>query len=148
VSNLNTLFFAFVLHDAYVRDLYADMERARTCDSQAKGLPGMFASINNSTDQNGQIIGCKLSLRFLSVLSAELLTDISNAGIPQIANQTMQELDGKPSFRNLQGYLIRSQCIVITPYSTMNTMMVNKTVGFLWWHNMVMVKRMQSEFHH
>jgi hypothetical protein len=36
------------------------MERARTCDSQAKGLPGMFASINNSTDENGEIIGCKV----------------------------------------------------------------------------------------
>lgn len=42
-----------------IRDLYANMERARTCDSQAKRLPGMFASINNSTDENGEIIGCK-----------------------------------------------------------------------------------------
>jgi hypothetical protein len=44
----------------YFRNLYGNMERARTCDSQAKGLPGMFASINNSTDENGEIIGCKV----------------------------------------------------------------------------------------
>ncbi|EKM82123.1 hypothetical protein AGABI1DRAFT_55288, partial [Agaricus bisporus var. burnettii JB137-S8] len=92
-----------------MKDLYANMERARTCDSQAKRLPGMFASINNSTDENGEIIGY-----------------ISNAGIPAIANQTVQELD------------------VITPYSTMNTMIVDKTVGYLWWHNMAVAKRMQN----
>ena len=34
---------------------------------------------------------------------------------------------------------------VITPYSTMNTMLVNQTVGLVWWHNMVKAKRMQSE---
>lgn len=28
----------------------------------------------------------------------------------------------------------------------MNTMVVNKTVGLLWWHNMVVAKRMQSTF--
>lgn len=95
----------------FMKGLYTNMERARTCDSHAKGLPGMFASINNSTDQNGEIIGY-----------------ISNAGIPEIANQTVQELD------------------VITPYSTMNTMMVNKTVGYLWWHNMVVSKRMQNPY--
>ncbi|KXN83534.1 hypothetical protein AN958_01243 [Leucoagaricus sp. SymC.cos] len=72
------------------KDLYINMEHARTCDSQAKGLPGMFASINNSTDQNGEIIG------------------------------------------------------LITPYSTMNTMVVNKIVGYLWWHNMARAKRMQN----
>lgn len=33
---------------------------------------------------------------------------------------------------------------VITPYSTMNTMAVNKTVGLVWWHNMAVAKRMQS----
>jgi hypothetical protein len=36
----------------------------------------MYASVNNSTDSSGQIIGY-----------------ISNAGIPSIANQTEQELD-------------------------------------------------------
>ncbi|KAJ3568519.1 hypothetical protein NP233_g5665 [Leucocoprinus birnbaumii] len=95
-----------------MRNLYENMERARTCDSHAKRLPGMFASINNSTDQNGEIIGY-----------------ISNAGIPAIANQTVQELD------------------VITPYSTMNTMIVNKTVGLLWWYNMAKARRMQSMFY-
>ncbi|KIJ34150.1 hypothetical protein M422DRAFT_182470 [Sphaerobolus stellatus SS14] len=92
-----------------MKNLYANMEHARTCDSFSKNLPGMFASINNSTDENGQIIGY-----------------ISNAGIPQIANQTIQELD------------------VITPYSTMNTMLVDKSVGLAWWHNMVIAKRMQN----
>ncbi|KAF9479545.1 hypothetical protein BDN70DRAFT_983632 [Pholiota conissans] len=92
-----------------LRNIYANAERARTCNSKATQNPGMFASINNSTDSNGQIIGY-----------------ISNAGIPQIANQTIQELD------------------VITPYSTMNTMIVNKTIGLAWWHNMVVAKRMQN----
>ncbi|TFK35374.1 hypothetical protein BDQ12DRAFT_635257 [Crucibulum laeve] len=92
-----------------MKTLFANMEKARTCNSQAKKIPGMYASINNSTDSNGQIIGY-----------------ISNAGIPEIANQTVQELD------------------VITPYSTMNTMLVNKTVGLVWWHNMVIAKRMQN----
>jgi hypothetical protein len=27
----------------------------------------------------------------------------------------------------------------------MNTMIVNKTVGLLWWHNMAIAKRMQSK---
>ncbi|KAF8960660.1 putative GPI anchored protein [Flammula alnicola] len=92
-------------------DIYTNAERARTCNSQAIQNPGMYASVNNSTDSNGQIIGC-----------------ISNAGVPQIANQTVQELD------------------VITPYSTMNTMVVNKTVGLVWWHNMAVAKRMQSVY--
>ncbi|KAF8997584.1 hypothetical protein BDQ17DRAFT_1363055 [Cyathus striatus] len=92
-------------------ELYSNMERARTCNSRAKQIPGMFASVNNSTDVNGQITGCKY---------------ISNAGIPSIANQTIQELD------------------VITPYSTMNTTLVNKTVGLAWWHSMVSAKRMQN----
>ncbi|KAF8576240.1 putative GPI anchored protein [Ramaria rubella] len=93
----------------FMRNLYANMERARTCNAQATRNPGMYASINNSTDSSGQIIGY-----------------ISNAGIPSLANQTIQELD------------------VITPYSTMNTMLVNKTVGLVWWHNIVLAKRMQN----
>ncbi|KAF8155411.1 putative GPI anchored protein [Crassisporium funariophilum] len=94
-----------------MQDIYSNMERVRTCDSQSKNLPGMFASINNSTDSNGQIIGY-----------------ISNAGIPEIANQTIQELD------------------VITPYSTMNMMITNKTIGLVWWHNMAIAKRMQNPY--
>ncbi|RDB22231.1 hypothetical protein Hypma_010743 [Hypsizygus marmoreus] len=94
-----------------MKDLFENMERVRTCNSRATKNPGMFASVNNSTDVNGEIIGY-----------------ISNAGIPQIANQTIQELD------------------VITPYSTMNTMLVNKPVGLAWWHNMAIAKRMQSPY--
>jgi hypothetical protein len=56
--------------------IYANNERARTCNSLLNSWPGMHASVNNSTDSSGQIIGY-----------------ISNAGIPQIANQTVQELD-------------------------------------------------------
>lgn len=43
----------------FMKNLFAKMERVRTCDSQSKSLPGMFASINNSTDANGEIIGCE-----------------------------------------------------------------------------------------
>lgn len=38
----------------------------------------------------------------------------------------------------------KAAATVITPYSTMNTMLVNKTVGLAWWHNMAVGKRMQS----
>lgn len=71
--------------------------------------------------------------------------DISNAGIPTIANQTVQELDGEIFQRSTFTFsLILVEPPVITPYSTMNTMVVNKTVGLAWWHNMVVGKRMQS----
>ena len=43
----------------FMKNLFTKMERVRTCDSQSKSLPGMFASINNSTDANGEIIGCE-----------------------------------------------------------------------------------------
>lgn len=70
----------------------------------------MFASVNNSTDPStGQIIGY-----------------ISNAGIPSIASQTVQELD------------------VITPYSVFPTLLFDKKVGLAWWRNMVIAKKMQS----
>lgn len=73
-------------------------------------VPGMFASVNNSTDPStGQIIGY-----------------ISNAGIPSIASQTVQELD------------------VITPYSVFPTLLFDKKVGLAWWRNMVIAKKMQS----
>ena len=71
----------------------------------------MFASVNNSTDSSGQIIGY-----------------ISNAGIPSIANQTVQELD------------------VITPYSVFPLVLLDKAVGMAWWKNIVDGKRMQSTF--
>lgn len=72
----------------------------------------MFASVNNSTDPTtGQIIGY-----------------ISNAGIPSIENQTIQELD------------------VITPYSVFPTVLVNTTVGLAWWKDMVDGKKMQNPY--
>jgi hypothetical protein len=71
----------------------------------------MFASVNNSTDPTtGQIIGY-----------------ISNAGIPSISNQTIQELD------------------VITPYSTFPLILLNTVVGLVWWKNIVDGKKMQSK---
>jgi hypothetical protein len=53
---------------------------------------------------------------------------ISPAGIPSIANQTEQYLD------------------VITPYATWPTIMFDKGVGLVWWHNMVSGKKMQSTY--
>ncbi|KAK4688414.1 hypothetical protein P7C73_g1696, partial [Tremellales sp. Uapishka_1] len=53
---------------------------------------------------------------------------ISYEGIPSIANQTTQELN------------------VITPYSTMATMMFNKTVGLAWVHNMLLGQGMQNPY--
>lgn len=83
----------------------------RTCNSVVTKVPGMFASVNNSTDpSNGQVIGY-----------------ISNAGIPSVANQTVQELD------------------VITPYSVFPTILFNKAVGLAWWRNMAIAKKGQSE---
>ena len=71
----------------------------------------MFASVNNSTDSLGQIIGY-----------------ISNAGIPSISNQTVQELD------------------VITPYSVFPLALLDKGTGLAWWKNIVDGKKMQSAF--
>jgi hypothetical protein len=92
------------------RRIYYNAERARTCNSVVTQVPGMFASVNNSTDPTtGQIIGY-----------------ISNAGIPSISNQTVQELD------------------VITPYSVFPTVFIDNAVGMAWWKNMVDGKKMQS----
>lgn len=91
--------------------VFANAERVRTCNSVATKVPGMFASINNITDPSiGDVTGY-----------------ISNAGIPSISNQTVQELD------------------VITPYSVFPTILVNKSVGLAWWRNMVVAKKMQSK---
>ncbi|KFA66944.1 hypothetical protein S40285_05738 [Stachybotrys chlorohalonatus IBT 40285] len=59
------------------RRIYHNAERVRTCNSVITEVPGLFASVNNSTDPGtDQIIGY-----------------ISPAGIPSIANQTEQYLD-------------------------------------------------------
>jgi hypothetical protein len=72
----------------------------------------MFASVNNSTvPTTGQIIGY-----------------ISNAGIPSISSQTVQELD------------------VITPYSVFPLVLLDPAVGLAWWKNIVDGKKMQSMF--
>jgi vacuolar-type H+-ATPase subunit B/Vma2 len=92
--------------------VFENAERVRTCNSVVTGLPGMFASVNNITNPSiGDVTGY-----------------ISNAGIPSISNQTVQELD------------------VITPYSVFPTILVNKSVGLAWWRNMVIAKKMQSEW--
>ncbi|KAK4504725.1 hypothetical protein PRZ48_002687 [Zasmidium cellare] len=59
-----------------VRRVFNNNERARTCNSQIKHIPGMYASVNNITDASNQIIGY-----------------ISAAGIPSIAFIPKQELD-------------------------------------------------------
>jgi hypothetical protein len=94
-----------------LKRIYTNNERARTCNSFWQSLPGMYASINNSTDSNGQIIGY-----------------ISNAGIPQIANQTIQELD------------------VVTPYSVFPLTLINRTMGLVWWHHLVQASKMQNPY--
>lgn len=57
--------------------LFKNAERVRTCNSVVTKVPGMYASINNSTDPK----------------TDEIIGYISPAGIPSIANQTDQELD-------------------------------------------------------
>ncbi|KAJ5610641.1 GPI anchored protein [Penicillium lagena] len=95
-----------------IRRVYENAERVRTCNSVVTKVPGMFASVNNSTDpSNGQVIGY-----------------ISNAGIPSISNQTVQELD------------------VITPYSVFPTILFNKAVGLAWWRNMAIAKKGQNPY--
>lgn len=92
--------------------VFQNAERVRTCNSVVTQVPGMFASINNVTDPaTGDVVGY-----------------ISNAGIPSIANQTVQELD------------------VITPYSVFPTVLFDKGVGMAWWRNMAIAKKMQSQY--
>lgn len=91
--------------------LFHNAERARTCNSYLTRNPGMFASVNNVTDSSGEILGY-----------------ISNAGIPSISNQTVQELD------------------VITPYSVFPTILFNQSIGLAWWKNMIDGKGMQNPY--
>ncbi|XP_044718999.1 GPI anchored protein [Hirsutella rhossiliensis] len=57
-----------------VRRLYHNAERARTCNSVLTRVPGLFASVNNSTDPESDTI----------------MGYISPAGIPSIASQKSQ----------------------------------------------------------
>lgn len=59
------------------RRLYHNAERARTCNSVVTKVPGLFASVNNSTDPKTDTI----------------LGYISPAGIPSIASQKEQYHD-------------------------------------------------------
>ncbi|KAF7552641.1 hypothetical protein G7Z17_g4164 [Cylindrodendrum hubeiense] len=60
-----------------IRRLFKNGERVRTCNSVVTKVPGMYASINNSTDpETDTIIGY-----------------ISPAGIPSVASQTDQYLE-------------------------------------------------------
>ncbi|KAF8865172.1 putative GPI anchored protein [Acephala macrosclerotiorum] len=93
-----------------VKRVFYNAERVWTCNSVVTKVPGIFASVNNSTDPTtGQIIGY-----------------ISNAGIPSISNQTVQELD------------------LITPYSVFPLVLFDKSVRMTWWKNMVDGKKMQD----
>ncbi|CAG8058267.1 unnamed protein product [Penicillium salamii] len=93
-----------------VRRLFKNAERVRTCNSVATKKPGMFASINNITDPS----------------SGDVTGYISNAGVPSVSNQTVQELD------------------VITPYSVFPTILFDKSIGLAWWRNMAIAKKMQN----
>ncbi|KAF2095699.1 putative GPI anchored protein [Rhizodiscina lignyota] len=96
-----------------VKRLYNNAERVRTCNSVLMGRnPGMFASVNNITDPvTGQIPGY-----------------ISNAGVPEVSNQTVQELD------------------VITPYSVFPTVLFDEGIGLAWYKNMLDGKGMQNRY--
>ncbi|KAF2111752.1 putative GPI anchored protein [Lophiotrema nucula] len=94
-----------------IERIFHNAERARTCNSFLNRNPGMYASVNNITDGTGQIVGY-----------------ISNAGIPSISFQQVQELD------------------VITPYSVFPTILFNRSVGLAWWKNMVDGKGMQNPY--
>ena len=59
-----------------IKQIFHNAERVRTCNSNLQRTPGMYASVNNITDSDGQILGY-----------------IPNAGIPSISFQTVQELD-------------------------------------------------------
>lgn len=96
-----------------VKRVYHNAERVRTCNSVIMGRnAGMFASVNNITDPvTGQIIGY-----------------ISNAGVPEVSNQTAQELD------------------VITPYSVFPTVLFDEGIALSWYKNMLDGKGMQNPY--
>lgn len=96
---------------ARYRRLYHNHERVRTCNSVLTGVPGLFASVNNVTDPETDTI----------------VSYISPAGIPSIANQTDQYLE------------------VVTPYASWPTILFDRGVGLAWWRNMAAGKKMQSE---
>ncbi|KAG5950484.1 hypothetical protein E4U53_004966, partial [Claviceps sorghi] len=60
-----------------VKRLYHNAERARTCNSVVTEMPGLFASVNNSTN----------------VTTDEIMGYISAAGIPAVASQKEQYHD-------------------------------------------------------
>ncbi|KAA8641777.1 endo-beta-1,2-glucanase [Aspergillus tanneri] len=60
-----------------IRRVSDNAERVRTCNSVVTNNPGMFASVNNSTN----------------VTSGEIMGYISDAGIPSISSQPVRNLD-------------------------------------------------------
>ena len=99
-----------------VKRVYTNAERVRTCNSVVKGIPGMYASVNNVTNSTtGEIIGY-----------------ISNAGIPSISNQTEQELDVITPYAVFPTLLVEGER--------------GRAVGMAWWWNMVLGKKMQNPY--
>lgn len=99
-----------------VKRVYTNAERARTCNSVAKGIPGMYASVNNVTN----------------VTTGEIIGYISNAGIPSISNQTEQELDVITPYAVFPTLMVEGK--------------IGRAVGMAWWWNMVMGKKIQNPY--
>lgn len=99
-----------------VRRLFANAERARTCNSRVLKIPGMYASVNNITDPaTNQIEGY-----------------ISNAGIPSIAFITEQELDVITPYSVFPTLLALGE--------------KGRSVGAAWLWNMLQGKKMQNVY--
>lgn len=61
-------------------------------------------------------------------VTGQIVTYISAAGIPSVSSQSTQRLD------------------VITPYAVFPTILFNRTVGLLWYKNMLDAKGMQNPY--
>ncbi len=97
-------------------------ERVRTCNSAVTQNPGMFASVNNSTDP----------------VTGEILGYISNAGIPSISFQTEQELDVITPYSAFPVMLFDNK------RGNGKKWVNGKAVGLVWWWNVVKARKMQS----
>ncbi|KXT07217.1 hypothetical protein AC578_2453 [Pseudocercospora eumusae] len=73
-----------------INQLFTNAEIARTCNSALLKIPGMYASVNNITDD----------------ASAEILGYISNAGIPSISFLPDQELDVITPYATFPTFLV------------------------------------------
>jgi len=95
-----------------IQRVFMNAERVRTCNSAITNNPGLYASVNNVTNP----------------ATNDVYGYISNAGIPSVSNQTLQELD------------------IITPYGSFPTFLFDKTVALAWYHNMLIGKGMQNSY--